>query len=72
MRYDMDNKRRKLLGTTYLANSSKSARGEFHPQHLAKGIREEAFALDVGQPRSTCLFFGERNVVSVLLCLAVE
>ena len=68
----MDNKRRKLLGTTYLTNSSKSARGEFHPHHLAKGIREEAFALDVGQPRPTCLFFRERNVVPILLCLAVE
>ena len=72
MRCDMDNKRRKLLGTTYLANSSKSARGEFHPHHLTKGIREEAFALDVGQPRPTCLFFRERNVVPILLCLSVE
>ena len=59
-------------GSTHLANSFKSARGEFHAHHLAKGVREEPFALDVGQPRPTCLFLRERDAVPILLCLSVE
>ncbi len=59
-------------GATYLANSFKGARGEFHSHHLVKGIGVETFALNVGEPRATCLFFRERNVVPILLCLSVE
>ena len=57
---------------TYLANSFNSACGEFYSHSLAEGIRVEAFALNVGEPRATCLFFREWNVVAILFCLSVE
>lgn len=59
-------------GPTYLANSFEGTRGELDSHILPKGVREETFVLDVGEPRSTCLFLRERNVVPVLLGLSME
>jgi hypothetical protein len=57
---------------TYLAYGFEGTRGDFQSHVLSKRIREESFGLDVGEPRPTCLFLREWNVVAVLLCLSME
>jgi len=64
--------KKQLGGPTYLANSFKGTRGELYSHILPKGVREETFGLDVGEPRPTCLFLREWNVVPVLLSLPME
>jgi hypothetical protein len=58
--------------STYLANGFEGTRGYLHSHVLAKGVGEEPFGLDVGEPRPTRLLLRERDVVPVLLCLSVE